>query len=153
MRGISKPIPETNYRSKKKSKKEKIQGNNKSFKILLLWRLSMSGWPHWWKGRRGRRRRSRNTRMSLMMEEKKKRRQKKAPMKEERRKRGCPIPALALTPNTRVSYKQRSRESGRYRRWETPLLSHQKSDVTGTYFGFWLKEEASPPPYERGELS
>ena len=35
IRGLSKPIPKANYRSKKKSKKKKIQGNIKSFKILL----------------------------------------------------------------------------------------------------------------------
>ena len=105
MKGLSKPIPEANYKGKKKKqKRKKIQRNDKSFKTLLLWRLGMSGWPLLRKGGRGRRRRSRNTRMFLVMEEKKKRRQKKAPEKEERRKRGCPIPASALTPNTRVSY-------------------------------------------------
>ena len=39
MRGLSKPIPEANYKGKKKKqKRKKIQGNDKSFKILLLWR-------------------------------------------------------------------------------------------------------------------
>ena len=29
-------------------------------------------------------------------------------------------------------------------RMEVPMLSHQKSDVTSTRFGFWLKEEEAP---------
>ena len=58
----------------------------------------MSGWPHWWKGRRSRRR-SRSTKMLLVMEEKKKRRQKGAPEKEERRKRGCLVPYQLLLPS------------------------------------------------------
>ena len=45
------------------------------------------------------------------------------------------------------------RESGWYRRWATPMLSHQKSDAASTCFGFWLKEEeASFPPCQGGEM-
>ena len=46
MKGLSKPIPEANNKGKKKKqKRKKTQGNDKSFKILLLWRLGVSGWP------------------------------------------------------------------------------------------------------------
>ena len=46
MKGLSKPIPEANYKGKKrKQKMKKIQRNGKSFKILLLWWLGVSGWP------------------------------------------------------------------------------------------------------------
>ena len=44
MRSLSKPIPKANYKGKKKrQKRKKIQGNDKSFKILLLWRLGVLG--------------------------------------------------------------------------------------------------------------
>ena len=35
IRGLNKPIPEANYRSKKKNKKKKIHGNDKSFNFAL----------------------------------------------------------------------------------------------------------------------
>ena len=51
MKGLSKPILEVNYKGKKrKQKMKKIQGNDKSFKILLLWWLGMSGWPFYGRG-------------------------------------------------------------------------------------------------------
>ena len=36
MRGLNKSIPQANYKSKKKSKNKKIQGNDKSFKNSAL---------------------------------------------------------------------------------------------------------------------
>ena len=47
MKGLNKPILEANYKGKKKKqKRKKIQGNDKSFKVLLLWQLSVSERPH-----------------------------------------------------------------------------------------------------------
>ena len=38
-----------------------------------------------------------------------------------------------------------------WRRMKIPMLSHQKSDATSTYFGFWLKEKRTPFLSYRGE--